>query len=472
MSTTLYSPQTRYEGKLTREFSDTGTGTIYFSSDKDLGITAGFFDLDAGNSKAETVLVTGITGTRSEYSGTVTLRGLREYGSNSNVSANQFSHRATSQIIISDAHQWIYQIIAAFNTHEDLVGAFHGFAGIGTLASRPVASGNANKLYFGTDTQALYISDGSSWAAAALGSSPNAGASTIGVTKLSLAPVDSANPLAVGDNDTRLTSAANMTDLTDGGDSTLHYHATDRARANHTGTQALSTLRDSGTAGETLAANDLVYFKSSDSKYWKAVDGTDSWNATHIVHTGGAADATVVLIPLVGRVALATNLTANTKYYRSATGTLTSTYPTLSSSTHIPMYIGRTDSAGNLVCNVQRLQRRKAVVQYQADVSSTTHTITVGFPISLVHCEMYLRNTSAAPYIYAAGTGYYDVIAADQQCSLRSQLTGYICAVETSAGVYYKMLASISSNNLVLTLDSATLPGTGSSFIVHVFEAL
>ena len=42
-------------------------------------------------------------------------------------------------------------------------------------------------------------------------------------------------------------SDANATDLTDAGDSTLHYHATDRARADHTGTQALSTISDAGT---------------------------------------------------------------------------------------------------------------------------------------------------------------------------------------------------------------------------------
>lgn len=34
------------------------------------------------------------------------------------------------------------------------------------------------------------------------------------------------------------------TDLTDGGDTTLHYHASDRARANHTGTQSASTISD------------------------------------------------------------------------------------------------------------------------------------------------------------------------------------------------------------------------------------
>lgn len=39
-------------------------------------------------------------------------------------------------------------------------------------------------------------------------------------------------------------TGTNWTDLTDAGDSALHYHATDRARANHTGTQSISTLSD------------------------------------------------------------------------------------------------------------------------------------------------------------------------------------------------------------------------------------
>ena len=42
-------------------------------------------------------------------------------------------------------------------------------------------------------------------------------------------------------------SATNHTDLTDAGDSALHYHASDRARANHTGTQTLATISDAGT---------------------------------------------------------------------------------------------------------------------------------------------------------------------------------------------------------------------------------
>ena len=38
------------------------------------------------------------------------------------------------------------------------------------------------------------------------------------------------------------------TDLTDGGDSTLHFHSSDRDRANHTGTQTASTISDFDTA--------------------------------------------------------------------------------------------------------------------------------------------------------------------------------------------------------------------------------
>ena len=61
-------------------------------------------------------------------------------------------------------------------------------------------------------------------------------------------------------------SDVNATDLTDGGDSTLHFHATDRVRANHTGTQPASTISDFDTevsnntdvAANTSARHDAV----------------------------------------------------------------------------------------------------------------------------------------------------------------------------------------------------------------------
>lgn len=49
-------------------------------------------------------------------------------------------------------------------------------------------------------------------------------------------------------------SDVNATDLTDAGDSTLHYHATDRSRANHTGTQTASTISDFSTAADARIA--------------------------------------------------------------------------------------------------------------------------------------------------------------------------------------------------------------------------
>jgi hypothetical protein len=53
-------------------------------------------------------------------------------------------------------------------------------------------------------------------------------------------------------------SDANATDLTDGGDSTLHFHSADRNRANHTGDQLASTISDFDTAvsaNSDVAAN-------------------------------------------------------------------------------------------------------------------------------------------------------------------------------------------------------------------------
>lgn len=61
-------------------------------------------------------------------------------------------------------------------------------------------------------------------------------------------------------------SDVNATDLTDAGDSSLHYHSADRNRANHTGTQTASTISDFDTevsnntdvAANTAARHDAV----------------------------------------------------------------------------------------------------------------------------------------------------------------------------------------------------------------------
>lgn len=56
-------------------------------------------------------------------------------------------------------------------------------------------------------------------------------------------------------------------DLTDGGDSTLHFHSADRSRANHTGTQASSTISDFNEAAQDAVGGSLTDSASVDFTY-------------------------------------------------------------------------------------------------------------------------------------------------------------------------------------------------------------
>ena len=454
---TLYKQQSRYNGKLTREYSNSGLGTLYWSSTETLGVTAAWFQIDAENNKGEEVFVTGITGTPAEYSGTVTIRGLRDYGANTNVPAKQFVHRATASIIVSDNHSWLDQMIVAFLAHEQLQGAFHGFAGIGTDAARPAAAaGNSGMIYWSTDGLIMYYSDGSTWTAQSGGTQPDATTSVKGVVKMSVAPVSPTAPIAVGDNDTRLTSAANMTDLTDGGDTTLHYHAADRARANHTGTQTLNTILESGTAGETLATDDLIYFDSAASKWKKGGDTASSWNVSHIVVTGGVLNDPITFRPLIGRIALGTPLAANTTYYKGA-GVLTATRPATNSSSNIPVQIGTTDATGFLVCAVKRIQRVKIV---QQTLTTNPITVTVGFPMLLVEGKSYYYDGTQTQYT----TGVYDVI------------NNLMYAGEGSTSYFLRTFNGSSSTTVTVSVTSNDLvfvPAVaGGTVLLTIYEAL
>ena len=60
-------------------------------------------------------------------------------------------------------------------------------------------------------------------------------------------------------------SDTNATDLTDNGDTTLHYHASDRDRTNHTGAQAISTVTGLQTSLDNKANKDFTsYTQKSD----------------------------------------------------------------------------------------------------------------------------------------------------------------------------------------------------------------
>lgn len=84
-------------------------------------------------------------------------------------------------------------------------------------------------------------------------------------------------------------SGVNATDLTSAGDSALHYHATDRARANHTGTQAASTISDFDT--EVINNTDVA---ANTSARHAAVTVTDT-ATVNLTLTGQDISADVIL---------------------------------------------------------------------------------------------------------------------------------------------------------------------------------
>lgn len=87
-------------------------------------------------------------------------------------------------------------------------------------------------------------------------------------------------------------------DLTDGGDSTLHYHSADRNRANHTGTQAISTItgldvalsnkedRFSNKTGEMLVLNGTGALDTADA-WVRFGNGTYDWLIKYVGSTSG-----------------------------------------------------------------------------------------------------------------------------------------------------------------------------------------
>lgn len=183
-----------------------------------------------------------------------------------------------------------------------------------------------------------------------------------------------------------------------------------------------------------------------------------------MVYTGGAADATVVLLPLIGRLTLASNLTANTTYYRSSTGTLTSTRPSMSSSTIIPLLIGTTDAAGNLVCNKQRLQRR---MHTYFTPTAASRTITVGFPISHVRAQLMGYNGTTH---FQFTDGYYDVLAGTQvSVNSNTALLYANVGAGTTNCIYTGSVNG--SNDLVLTWSGNSLSGV-SMALLEIFEDL
>lgn len=194
------------------------------SSTKTLGATSLLYVVVEPKTKdRELFKIQNATGSTAEYTLPISLRGLREYGDDVEVPANKKRHGVGSDVIISDNHNYLAKVIAAFNAHEDLIEA-HGWAGTGLLADRPSAASNDNKLYFATDELVMYYSNGTSWLAQSAGTIADASTGVKGGVFMSVAPDVATSPTAVGTNDPRILTLGNKNELTGGGTTTLHKH--------------------------------------------------------------------------------------------------------------------------------------------------------------------------------------------------------------------------------------------------------
>ena len=89
-------------------------------------------------------------------------------------------------------------------------------------------------------------------------------------------------------------SDVNATDLTDAGDSSLHYHSADRNRANHTGTQTASTISDFDT--EVSNNSSVTANTAKITVVWSEVTTTSqSASVNHAYITNNASQVNVTL---------------------------------------------------------------------------------------------------------------------------------------------------------------------------------
>lgn len=237
-------------------------------------------------------------------------------------------------------------------------------------------------------------------------------------------------------------------------------------------------LSIAGTGGETLVPGDWIYRKTSDSKVYKADNSTiEKATLLGVITQGGAANDPVRYVG-IGQKWTTTGLTAGSEYWLSSTpGALTATAPVMDSASVVPVKVGFASSTTELDIQIQRLQRVKSVEYSVSGVAGTT-TLTVGFPIShALQQGTYDTTTVTTGTIYLKHHmtfGYYDATSATQYEYGRG--SGAFLWVPASAGSSggqgASCVASVSSNNLVITSPGSSGGAGGAIGIATIWEKL
>jgi len=88
-------------------------------------------------------------------------------------------------------------------------------------------------------------------------------------------------------------------DLTDGGDTVLHYHAADRDRANHTGTQLAATVSDFSTAADARITAAVGVSVQAHDTYLDAISGSSGASGSFTTADGKTVTVTSGIITAI-----------------------------------------------------------------------------------------------------------------------------------------------------------------------------
>jgi len=245
-----------------------------------------------------------------------------------------------------------------------------------------------------------------------------------------------------------------------------------------------------GTAGETLAAGNIVYLKSSDARWYKATQGTVSTciGVRLGIAQGAATVGVAVNVLIGGRDATQVGLTPGADYYLGTAGAVSTTAGTTNE-----VFLGRADSTTTLIFdpefskaflgnnvdiplgsgnkNVTQTGLQKMAESYAQSAGSSTNsivgnpTITIASPAVITLNSHGLNagdavqftTTGALPTGITASTTYYVLATGLTANSFQIAATPGGAAINTSGTQSGTHTASRPANNFTLTLSPAPI---------------
>lgn len=173
---------------LASSITDVATALTLTTSVDDDGTTLSgsyLLTLSEGTSSEEHMLVT-----LAGAAGTIVTRGLSRVDATTNVSGNQFDHGRGATVKITNAP--LVKIVNQLNGDEDFDSP--DWTGVNSISD--IATPTSGELTKAANIE--YVND------IAISGSPDATTSVKGISKMSVAPVSATDPIAVGDNDNRV----------------------------------------------------------------------------------------------------------------------------------------------------------------------------------------------------------------------------------------------------------------------------